>query len=87
MENEPNEMKLYLLSNLSHNAGYDTYDYCVVCAKDSTDALTIGPDGKVFSEQETCGWAGSISELEVKLIGVATRAMDRGVIVASFNAM
>ena len=87
MENEPDEMKLYLLRNLDPNRGYDTYDSCVVCAKDSADALTIGPDGKVFSEQETCGWVGSISELEVKLIGVATRTMDRGVIVASFNAM
>ncbi len=87
-------MNLYLISQ-NVNGGYDTYDSAVVAAKSVDDARTIHP-----TEYEThvingkIEWKGGggenwvkysdINLVEVELIG--TTNMERGVILASFNA-
>ncbi|MDB4461341.1 hypothetical protein N9043_00160 [bacterium] len=45
-------MKLYLVSQ-EDNQGYDTFDSCLVYAKDETDAKTIHPDGKELEVKRT----------------------------------
>ena len=80
-------MKLYLLTQ-SDNDGYDTYDSCIVCAKDEVDAKNITPTGEgVF--RETTGfsfWAYNASAITCEEIGVANDSQERGVILSSFNA-
>lgn len=78
-------MKLYRLSQ-SQNSDYDTYDSCVVAAKNEEDAKTILPDGLDNWESPWAGWAKSPDHVSAKLIGTAVEGTERGVICASFNA-
>jgi hypothetical protein len=81
-------MKLYLLSQ-DHISGYDTYDSCVVCAKNAEEAKKIHPNGKLLSEQNGFqnSWTLDESKIQVDEIGVANKNVKRGeVICASFNA-
>ncbi len=75
-------LNLYLLSQSVNNA-YDTYDSCVVAAKDEDDAKSIHPDGD--KNPYLASWA-PISDVSVKLIGVAVEGVKRGRICTSFNA-
>lgn len=68
-------MKLYLLTQ-SVNNGYDTYDSCVVAAKSSKHAKTLGPDN---------GWVQDRYVTAV-CIGTARRGTKQGMICSSFNA-
>lgn len=93
-------MNLYLLEQ-SVNDYYDTYDSCVVCAKDEESARIISPDkyrkwhdGKFWfqyadgSEREARrgSWC-SPSDVKVKLIGVADASIQEGsVVCSSYNA-
>lgn len=81
-------MKLYLLSQDAYN-GYDTYDSCVVCAENESDAKTIRPDGFEFKESNnncfSC-WVDKLSQIQCEEIGVANKNQKRGVVCASFNA-
>jgi hypothetical protein len=86
-------MNLYKLEQ-DWNSGYDTYDSAVVAAESSDDARTIHPagDGEVTTEypKENRWWLNGswapLSEIRATLIGVAEAAIERGVIVASYNA-
>jgi hypothetical protein len=69
------QMNLYLLSQ-NVNTGYDTYDSCVVCAKNEDEARTLGPDH--------C-WCDPC-DVKVKLIGVADKGIVKGIVLSSFNA-
>ncbi len=81
-------MKLYLLSQ-DVNTDYDTYDSCVVCAKNEEDAKTIHPSnriGPVNINRENYGsWCG-LNDVKVEYIGRPSKGLKRGVICASFNA-
>lgn len=82
-------MKLYLLS--IDYRGYDTYDSCVVAAKNEEEARTIHPaEDPTYPDwnpwKQSSGWATSPQEVTVELIGTATRGTKKGVILASFNA-
>jgi hypothetical protein len=81
------KLKLYLLTQNEHR-GYDTYDSCVVCAKNADDAKTINPDGDKFIEGNDPWntWATKLSSISCTEIGIANKGIERGVIVASFNA-
>jgi hypothetical protein len=84
-------LKLYLLTQNDNN-GYDTYDSCVVCAKDEKEAKTISPEGGIFVE--TAGkksswrtaWALRASSITCEEIGTANSDQKKGVILSSFNA-
>ena len=80
-------MKIYLLSQ-DYNTGYDTYDSCVVCAKNEDDAKKITPYGREFEEGDGYGgaWAIKLSQITCEELGNANKNQKRGLIVASFNA-
>ena len=82
-------MKLFLLEQ-SENNGYDTFDSCVVCAENEEDARNIMPDfssGKEFTPSNMYGaWAYTIEGVEVKYLGEAEPSLEKGIIIASFNA-
>jgi hypothetical protein len=84
-------LKLYLLTQNDNN-GYDTYDSCIVCAKNEDEAKTISPEGGIFVE--TTGkrsswhtaWAKRASSITCEEIGTANENQKKGVILSSFNA-
>ena len=79
-------MNLYKLSQ-DENNDWDTFDSCVVCAKNEDDAKTIHPYNKEFIEKERWNsWASTKDKVKCELIGVAEDGIKRGVIVSSFNA-
>ena len=84
-------MFLYKISQ-DVNIGYDTYDSAVVCAESEDDARMINParyscgnyeewDG----ENDDFLWCGA-KDVKVEIIGIASRVLPRGVVVASYNA-
>lgn len=77
-------MNLYLLSQCVNN-GYDTFDSCVVAAKNELDALSIGPREDLTPEKWLEVWA-PVEHIKCELIGKAIRGTEAGVICASFNA-
>ena len=75
-------MNLYLLSQNS-NDDFDSYNFCVVCAKDEEDAKTISPDNGVFEENKNYGlWVKTKDLIFCEKIGKASIHLKRGVIVA-----
>lgn len=81
-------MKLYLLSQDSNN-NYDTYDSCVVCAKNAIEAARIHPsdrDAPISDEVDGYDSWVSLKNVKVKYIGEASNKLKIGVICASFNA-
>lgn len=84
-------LKLYLLTQNDNN-GYDTYDSCIVCAKDEKEAKTISPEGGIFVETSgkrgswRTSWALRSSSITCEEIGTANGDQKKGVILSSFNA-
>lgn len=80
-------MKLYLLSQ-NQNAGHDTFDSCVVVARNATEAVKIHPEGANANRwgHPWSSWASSPDQVECEEIGTAKRGTKPGVIIASFNA-
>jgi hypothetical protein len=77
-------LNLYLLSQ-DTNVGWDTFDSCVVAAKNEEDARMQSPSGG-WSNSMFKDWCDSPSEVTVKLIGKAESGIESGVVIASFNA-
>ena len=78
-------LNLYLLSQTT-NVRYDTFDSCVVAAKNEEDARMINPGGKWDPGALFKDWCTSPSDVTVKLIGKAEPDIESGVIISSFNA-
>lgn len=79
-------MKLYLLKR-TDEVFYDEYDACVVCANSPTDAMSINPSGQPFdSEKQYSDWAISTGDIKCIELGEAAPQLQRGVVLASFNA-
>jgi hypothetical protein len=93
-------MKLFKISQ-TERRDYDTYDSAVVCAEDAESAKRIypgyiphGTDREAETEKYWKGeagsdyndWASSPDNVSVEEIGTALPHMQKGVIVASFNA-
>lgn len=74
-------MKLWKLTQEVSN-GYDTYDSCIVAAETEEDAVTIHPGW----EWTDGTWASDASQVSAVCIGEASRDIERGVALASFNA-
>jgi len=71
-------MNLYLISQ-DINDDYDTYDSVIVCAKTEKEARHIRPGSGEYS------WCKPVY-VTVKKIGVAAASVERGIVLASFNA-
>jgi hypothetical protein len=90
-------MNIYLLSQ-SVNTGYDTWDSCVVIAKDEEEARMTHPYYRFFNDDpndEYNNWDGidicsgawcDAKYVSVELIGTAADGMERQVVCSSFNA-
>ncbi len=81
-------MNIYKLSQ-QENCGWDTFDSIVVCANSPEDAKNINPHGKSFDSDSSIpynDWAKSKEAIKCELIGKANKDVERGVILASFNA-
>ncbi|GHU92636.1 hypothetical protein FACS1894208_00120 [Clostridia bacterium] len=79
-------MNLYLLTQ-SERCGYDTYDSCVVVAESEDDAVTIHPKGdNAWWREFSRVWASDPETVHAKYLGVATDGLERGMVLASFNA-
>ena len=74
---------LYLLTQ-EENSDYDTYDSCVVVAKDEKRARKITPGNCGFKYDL---WASSPDGVQVTLLGIADDSLSSGeVVCSSFNA-
>ncbi len=80
------EMNIYLLTQ-NEVGGWDTYDSVVVSAESEEEARLMHPSGD--DKRWSKGWLewvtlDDIDKIDVKLIGASN--VDKGVILASFNA-
>ena len=80
-------MNIYLLTQ-DVNVDWDTYDSAIVCAESEAEAVKFHPDGTFFDSMwlATCDWTKTSSDVKCKKIGVADKSIEKGVILASFNA-
>lgn len=86
-------MNIYKISQGVNN-DYDTYDSAIVCAENEEEAKKIHPRGEYdykeknddIKEEENYGSWAKKEFVEVEYIGVAKEGLEKGVIVASFNA-
>lgn len=84
-------MNLYKISQTVNN-DWDTYDSAIVAAENEEEARKINPcnheNSKIWWEEDINwrSWCYKLEEVEVKFIGVAKEGIEKGVIVASFNA-
>lgn len=85
-------MKIYLLEHLGKQ-GYDTYDSCIVAAKNEDEARKISPRGMIIGSEEYDSsyeqeWIApdEVHLIQVTLLGTAVRGTKKGVLLASFNA-
>ena len=76
--------EIFLLTQ-STCRGYDTYDSCVVAAKDCQSARLIRPSGMSHSFISH-DWPTEVDDITVELIGAALPNTKEGMILASFNA-
>lgn len=84
---------IYLLTQ-DQVRGYDTYNACVVCAKNEDEARLIRPDGKSWGGHNdgwhwidrSTSWASALSRVRVEKIGTADGNIKPGIIMSSFNA-
>lgn len=81
-------MNLYLLTQQEAN-DYDTYDACIVAARDEESAKNINPGGD-WGESHVSGfygaWCSGPDKVTAKLIGKAVKGTAAGIVLASFNA-
>lgn len=80
-------MNLYLIYR-NDIADYDTYDSAIVCAESEEEAVKIHPNGDFFDtgwrwREE---WVENPSLVKCRKIGVADKSIEKGVVLASFNA-
>ena len=81
-------MNLYLIWQ-EENMGYDTFDSAIVCAENIVEARHIHPSGnqdRWEKENDQWDWVDDPDKVHVKLIGMANTAVEKGVVLASFNA-
>ena len=84
-------MNIYRISQ-EENSGYDTFDSAIVCAESEKEAKRIIPSDKYADEakfedwDKYSSWCSSPEQVKVEYLGIAHNRMERGVILASFNA-
>jgi hypothetical protein len=78
-------MNVYKISQNVNN-GYDTYDAAIVVAKSKKEARNIMPGDYVKWNDLYSSWCQTPDEVEVELIGKATKKIPAGLVLASYNA-
>ena len=80
-------MNLYLLEQ-DVNMDWDTYDSVIVCAESEEEAVKIHPNGDFFDTgwRWRDEWVENPSLVKCQKIGVADESVEKGVVLASFNA-
>ena len=82
-------MKLWLIQQ-SENDDYDTYDSAIVAADTEDEAKRIHPGGWDWDENgdmwQSHTWCKSPDAVTVTCVGRAGALVERGVLLASFNA-
>lgn len=81
-------LKIYKISQ-NINSGFDTYDSAIVCAENEEEARNINPDGYGKGLDEySYDWVSNENKdkIDVKFIGIAGGDIEKGLILASFNA-
>ena len=80
-------MNLYLIER-DDNASYDEYVSAIVCAESEEEAVKIHPNGDIFGTVRRwgSGWVKDPSLVKCRKIGVADESIEKGVVLASFNA-
>ena len=86
-------MKLFLLTSLE-KFNYDTYDSCVVCAESEEAAIEIHPNHDTIKEWIKDGadlkswvpYEQRHKKILVKYLGKASSEIEKGVVLASYNA-
>jgi len=88
-------MNIYLISQ-DVNKGYDTFDKAIVAANNENEAKLIHPDGvsanwkdENFSDDDNVEWIWAWTKpknVKIELLGVTTKEIKSGVILASYNA-
>lgn len=81
-------MKLWKLSQ-DVNEDYDTYDSAIVAAETEAEARMIHPSSWIEDWDGTASEYGvwsAASDVKVELIGEAVDDIEKGVILASYNA-
>ena len=81
-------MNLYLISQ-EKNTDYDTFDSAVVCASSEYEARNIHPEHDPsrpkWPFRPLVSWVPP-EDVSVRYIGKAAHSVQRGVVLASFNA-
>jgi len=87
-----NLLKLYLIIQ-KVNTRYDSFDSAIVCAENEEEARVTHPDHTKnndwpeWQHLEANYWDWAKPEnVKVRLIGVANKNTEKGVVLASFNA-
>lgn len=83
-------MKLYKIYR-DNKIDWDTYDSAIVCAIDEYDARRIHPDKEDVESVDDIEKDGydnwtTLEHVQVAYIGEAKEGIERGVILASYNA-
>lgn len=82
-------MNLYKISQTVNN-GWDTYDSAIVAAENEEEARRTYPSGYAekewWNDNRSYSWCSTLEQVKVEFIGVAKEGIEKGVIVASFNA-
>lgn len=76
-------MNLYFVWQ-DENNDYDTYDSFVICAENEEEAKNTHPDGGENWRRST--WASCPEKVKCELIGKASDNVEKGIVIASFNA-
>lgn len=81
-------MNIYKVSQ-SDNTDYDSFDSFIAAAESEEEARDISPRGGLVDWDGNIGkweWTTKRENVEVWFVGVAKEGMEKGVILASFNA-
>ena len=76
-------MKIYKIYQDINNK-YDTYDSFIVCAEDEEDAkviITLDKEDDLYGS-----WVKDVKDIQVEYLGEAKEGLERGELLASFNA-
>ncbi len=77
-------MNLYLV-NQDDNNDYDTYDSAVICAENDVEARDVSIEKLHNGSYYSC-WTNNLNKVYVKYLGVASSQIEKGIVLASFNA-
>lgn len=76
-------MYLYLLTQNKYTT-CNHYRQIVVCAENDQEAKEIVPLEPQNTEDDECDWVKSYDEITVKMLGIASKDIPKGIITAYY---